>query len=180
MLAGLPDHEAAAAAREAVDALLCVRVSVVAAVSTPDGGAQGAVVTVREVTEAGVAYHTSTASGPSGGVAVGRAVLRAFGVDASFVAAAAERWAQAPGVRSTTVVRGIDCESLGSTDDAQLHHRLLRTMPAPGALSVDTHDAVYRILRLPEVAVVCTIAPHSRAVVRFDEWVGAFQGRCRC
>ena len=180
VLTDLPDHEAAAAAREAVEALLGVHVAIVAAASTPDDGARGAVVTVREVTEAGVAYHTSTASGPSGGVAVGRAVLCVFGVHESFVAPAAERWARAPGVRSTTVVRGDDCAALDGTDDSHRTVRLLHMMPGPGTLSVDTHDTAYRILRLPEVAVACTIAPHSRAVARFDEWARAFQGRCRC
>jgi hypothetical protein len=179
-LAGLGDHDAAAAAREAVDALLCVRCSVVAAVSTPDDGAPGAVVTVREVTESGVAYHTATATGASGGEAVGRAVLQAFGVDGSFVDPAAERWARAAGVRSTTVMRGDDLASYGPADDAQLHCQLVQTMPAAGSLAVDTADAAYRVVRLPSVAVACTLVPHSRALMRFDEWAHVLQGRCRC
>jgi hypothetical protein len=180
VLAALSDRDAAAAARESIDALLCVRVSVVAAVSTPDDRGSRAVVTVREVTESGVAYRTATALEASGGEAVGRAVLLAFDVEGSFIEIAAARWAGDPEIRATTVVRGDSCRQFGQTDATALHRQLLLTMPGPGTLAVDVADAAYRVLQLPSVTIACTIAPASRALERFDRWALELQGRCRC
>ena len=180
VLASLGDREAAAAARESIDALLCARVSVVAAVSTPDERRSRAVVTVREVTESGVAYRTSTALEASGGEAVGRAVLRAFDVDGSFIEAAAARWASDAEIMSTTVVRDDRGRQFGPNDGTTEHLRLLETMPGPGTLAVDVAEAAYRVLSLPSVALACTITPHSRALARFEGWALELRGRVRC
>jgi len=179
-LALLSDRDAAAVARESVGALLFARISVVAAVSAPDNGGSRGVVTVREVTASGVAYRTSTAPGASGGEAVGRAVLRAFAAEESFVEAAAERWANQADVRSISVVRGDDCRHFGTTDDTLRHRRLVMTMPGPGTLAVDVVGAAHRVLRLPAVAVACTIAPKTRTAARFDDWMVDLRGRCQC
>jgi hypothetical protein len=180
MLAGLNDRDAAAAAREFLDALLCTRVSVVAAVSTPENSGIRAVVTVREVTAAGVAYRTSAAPGASGGEAVGRAVLRAFGVEESVLEAAAERWANEREVRSTSILRADERRQFGAGDAMEVHHRLLLTMPAPGSLAVDAVDAAHRVVKLPSVALACTIAPGGRTAERFDAWARDLHGRVQC
>jgi hypothetical protein len=184
-LAGLSDRDAATAARDAVDALLCVRASVVAAASTTDHAGtdrdeHGAVVTVREVTDSGVEYRTAAASGASGGEAVARAVLDAFAVHSSFVDPAVARWARDPDVHAITVVRGDDARPVGDADTAVVHRALLATMPGPGVLAVDTADARYRVVRLPGVAVACTLAPRTRVTTRFDDWARALQGGVRC
>jgi hypothetical protein len=184
VLAGRSDRDAAAAARDAIDALLGVRISVVAAASTADHGEperheHGAVVTVREVTDSGVAYRTAAATATSGGEAVARAVLDAFAVEGSFVEPAAARWVREADVRSVTIVRGDEPRPIGDTDESALHCRLLATMPGPGVLAVDAVDAAYRVVRLPDVAVACTLATNARVASRFDTWARALQERVR-
>jgi hypothetical protein len=183
-LASLTDRDAASLARESVVALLGARASVVAAVSTAaDGSTTGerqGVVTVREVTEAGVVYRTHTATGASGGEAVGNAVLAAFDAEASFVPAAARRWATDLDVVATTMVRADGRWSFGPVDDTIRHERLMMTMPGAGTLAVDVSDAAYRVLRLPEVALICAMEPGSRVVERFDAWMADVRGRVQC
>ena len=148
-----------------------------------DGSAPGerqAVVTVREVTEAGVVYRTHTATSASGGEAVGAAVLAAFDAGESFVPAAARRWASELDVVATTMVRGDGRWSFGPVDDTLRHERLMMTMPGAGTLAVDVSDATYRVLRLPEVALICAMEPGSRAVERFDAWMTDVRGRVEC
>jgi len=152
-----------------VTELLGREASVVSCSAMGQGTRAFAMAMLRDHTDGGFLSGTASAEGHAD--AVVSAVLKALGLDGGILAPVAARWKAANDVRAVSVIeQDLETPEVDG-DDVSTHLRLVKAMPAPGRLAVETEDTAYRVLRFPAMAMVISTEPSAPTLGEIDAWM---------